>query len=346
MKAIQWAIVVASTTAVVATSASCLDPTEITLSVTTDVRCSDTKGAAFSGGSSPSAVEGANPNATTLRCQDGQIGTLVATPSGSKDTDAAFVVTLGVDRPVRECTPANHYHGCIVQRRAIRYTKHKPIELPIVMRLACKDVECDVDSTCARNGKCVPARVDGERCANGSCFPEGDPPGVDAGGGDPDGATTGDGGATTDGSSDARTDAAVDAGFVVPPLPSAGQIYCPPVSNGCSNNGTTPCCWARDGSGGTCSAPCMVVETHSHLSCTRKVDCSAMGPDFFCCGGVDAPPGGPARLVGSYCTNACSLKRVVCVADADCPAGGLCNTTSQLFAPTGIFGLCGTAVAF
>ena len=78
------AVVLAAAAIVVVTSASCLDPTEITLSATTDAPCAGTKGAAFAGGAT-SNVETARPNTTTTHCEGGSIGTLVATPTGSKD---------------------------------------------------------------------------------------------------------------------------------------------------------------------------------------------------------------------------------------------------------------------
>src|SRR4051812_13972515 len=101
---------------VMVSSVACLDPTEITVDIATDVKCEDTKGTSIAGGK-PGTIELSSPTTTTRDCDNGRIGTLVSTPSDSKDVDAAFLVALGVDRPVSECTADNHFQGCIVQRR-------------------------------------------------------------------------------------------------------------------------------------------------------------------------------------------------------------------------------------
>ena len=109
----------------------------------------------------------------------------------------AFLVVMGIDVPDSECTAANAFKGCIVQRRSLSYVAHTPLDLPIAMLLICKDKVCDVNSTCARSGKCVPAEVrDPERCSTSECYPDGDGPAPKPGedGGAADGPGTGDGG--------------------------------------------------------------------------------------------------------------------------------------------------------
>lgn len=341
--------------------ASCLDPTEITLEVTTDVRCEDTKGTTFTGGPNGETTERASPSTATDRCINGEVGTLVSTPSGDKDTGAAFVVVLGVDRPASECTAANNFKGCVVQRRALRYVKHKPITLPIKMWLVCKDVACDAKSTCARNGKCVPAQIDdAESCADSGCYPEGDKPGVpsaEAGAADApaDGA---DGGPITDGGP--MKDADADAGIVVPPPPPPGTLYCPPVEAGCAQ--LTTCCWGRGGGGGHCGPPCSDAAPEIPMQCDRRSDC--MNPSDYCCGTVmstvsmnfsggpssnlvpdAAAEGGVGRTLSNTACNAFpspSCGTVVCVTNGDCPPGSpTCHKDSDLWTPAGIFGECG-----
>jgi hypothetical protein len=361
MRALRTAVICAALGVVAVSFVSCLDPTEITLAVSTDVRCEDTKGTSFTGGAM-GTIEGTQPNTTTSACTGGgEIGTLVATPNDSKDTGASFLIAMGVDRPVNECTPQNHYKGCVVQRRSIRYVKHKPINLPVKMWLVCKDVECDKDSTCARNGKCVPANiVDAEACASGDCYPTGDSPDVPpAEAGAETGPGKGDGGPITDGGP--LKDADADAPFVVPPPPEAGTLFCPPVMAGCSSGNA--CCWSRAGLGGRCDMPCLAPEIM--LSCDRKSDCT-LGD--YCCGFVAdsigngvlasyrppsqnfadsgiSPDGGPGTrtlqsascgpLGGGLCST------VICTTNADCPpAMPTCNLGSMLFTPMGVLGEC------
>ncbi len=334
------------------TGVSCLDPTQITVVVSTDVRCEDTKGTSFVGGR-PGGLDLDTPATSTTDCAQGRIGTLVSTPSGDKNADAAFAVVMGVDRPVSECTSADHFKGCIVQRRLLRYIRHTPLELPVTMWLVCKDVECGPDTTCARSGKCVPARIgDPSRCAEGPCLPEGEElfvPGGDRPVGD--GATD----SPEDRSAPDGTllDSPVDGPLVVPPA-KPGSLYCPPVADGCAAGGV--CCFSHSGSGGRCSSPCTAAETT--MRCNRKSDC---GGSDFCCGSVTdgfaiarRPPGpdaldgatpdaaiGTRVLTSTSCSPAVCAGPWICSQPADCPPPFVtCDKTSGLFTPSGIFGEC------
>ena len=154
---------------IAASVASCLDPTQITLDVRTDVRCELVRGLTIVGGR-PGAVEGAPPTTETTRClPSGEIGTLVATPKETKSDNVAFKVVMGVDRPVADCKSEDGYKGCIIQRRQVAFVPRTPITLPVYMLLVCVGVPCDENSTCAANGKCVPAKItDPERCVRPS----------------------------------------------------------------------------------------------------------------------------------------------------------------------------------
>ncbi len=299
-------------------------------------------------------------------------------PSASKDSDAAFLVVTGVDRPVSECTPANDYEGCIVQRRLIHYVKHTPLNLPITMWLVCKNVKCNVDSTCARTGKCVSARIeDPEACAGGDCYPEGDKPPAP---GDEAGATDGptEDGPTEDGPigdggpGDAKPDSITDANkpdaVVIPPLPPGNNLFCPPLEAGCAPAGV--CCYSRTGSGGMCGPPACNGEQIT-MHCSRKADCPGAGE--FCCGALGAvadpiqvelaqQPGKPANqlvqtpvpvgsgLVSTSCAATCpstTTGRWVCVVGegGNCPAGLTCQNDPSAFYQPSAFGTLLAAVA-
>jgi hypothetical protein len=355
-----------SALAVIATSAACLDPTEITVDIATDVKCEDTKGTSIVGGR-PGSIELASPTTMTRDCDNGRIGTLVSTPPDSKDVDAAFLVVLGVDRPVSECTADNHFQGCIVQRRLIHYIKHTPLNLPVTMWLVCKDVECGPETTCARNGKCVSARIpDPASCASSPCFIEGDGPfvpGVDGG------TDTGTDSRVADAGADSPRvgDADADAPIVVDPPPPGNRLYCPNYPNNCNIGGT--CCFSHSGSGGVCDPPSCDPAANTVMRCNRKSDCAL--PTDFCCGTVVAAldiagggkpvlshgPGlvpeaslndassGTRTLTSTACQTApgACVGSWICTTLADCPSGmgfNLCDTTSTLFNPLGTFGEC------
>ena len=355
-----------SSLAVLATSASCLDPTQITVDMSTDVKCSDAKGTAIAGGV-PGTLDVATPTTMTGDCTNGHIGTLVSTPSGSKDTDAAFLVVLGVDRPVSECTPANKFDGCIVQRRLIHYVKHTPLNLPITMWLVCKDVKCDSQSTCARSGKCVSARIeDPEDCARAGCFPRGDEPPAPGEDGGPIGeaglgeAGLGDADASEGGPIDAGKDSSInDAAIDGPPtaLPGQlqGQLYCPPVPSSCPPQDL--CCFTSLTGQGSCSNTGNCPSDDAAMKCTvAEKDCTTGGE--FCCGviaaGTVVVPGLPSvnaasfgtpsangakqfqvgsgeQLTSTSCQPMCPLGPWICFTPADCPPTTTCLQDTNVF---------------
>lgn len=321
---------------------ACLDPTQITLNVKTDVPCASSKGVAFTGGK-PGAVERAPSSTVTMDCNAGDIGTLVATPTDDKDVAAAFLVVQGVDRPVAECAAAG-FKGCIVQRRILRYLSHTPLTLPIQMHLVCKDQACGEFETCNRYRQCVSATIASpDQCADGECWPEGD----GREGGNTGDASTVDGptgdGANTDGSSDGpKTDAGKDV--FQPPL---GKLYCPTASDPeavCSAGSI--CCWSRTGAYGQCVAGTTCPGTEMPMACNREEDC---GGGRRCCGravAVVPPPPPLQELPSADCktpgVDPCSLW--LCLADDDCPTANAlpmhCERKNAHFTPQDTMGEC------
>ncbi|MBM4362446.1 MAG: hypothetical protein FJ104_07175, partial [Deltaproteobacteria bacterium] len=213
-----------------AAAASCREPTQVTVSLTTDLACTELAGASITPGKLGGFDEA--PIATSTRaCKEAsplrQIGTIVLFPSGESDSSFALQVVAGVDVPVESCTPPD-YRGCIVARRAMRYAPHTPLELPIVLREICKDVVCDPASTCVQGG-CVTATVpDPEDCPGGRCTEEQL--------GDPVKPTPREGGAP-DGEPDSGPPADSGAGGTSPvPAPDAA----PPTDGGSGGTGGGP----------------------------------------------------------------------------------------------------------
>ena len=181
---------VISVAAVVATIASCRDPTEITIVVTTDAKCSDLEGTSIAVGQLGDALENKPPAAVSSQCDSstGRVATLVVVPSGSRDDEIAFRIVAGVGKAVGDCT-APFGPGCIVARRALHFIPHTPLYVPVHLAVSCAGVPCSATSTC-QNGRCVDSRIDGAQCESpaGCELPDGGASPVDGGAPPLDGA--------------------------------------------------------------------------------------------------------------------------------------------------------------
>lgn len=137
---------------------SCREPTEITLQVHTNLPCKKDSGnwygVAVYVGKPGAALEHAAPTLETDACEpNGRIGSLVVVPSGSKSEELGVRVVAGLSRKPDDCA-AKGYQGCIVARRALRFTPHTPLDLDIALDADCVDVGCDPTHTCLTGG-CV-----------------------------------------------------------------------------------------------------------------------------------------------------------------------------------------------
>lgn len=162
MKSLGSIRVAAAVVVAMSMTSSCLDPTEIVLELSTNVPCNvvEANGVAIAIGA-PGDDDSGVATATSM-CANGDIGTLVVVPSTGNGPEVGIRVMLGVDASTCE-GPA--YSGCIVERRALRYTPHMPLMLPISLDQSCVGVPCDPNSTCV-NGGCVDA---GTTCTGGVC---------------------------------------------------------------------------------------------------------------------------------------------------------------------------------
>ncbi|HEX8793613.1 MAG TPA: hypothetical protein VF765_21870 [Polyangiaceae bacterium] len=189
------------------TPLACLDPTDITLQLDTDVPCSSLQGVTITVGSSGD-YETKAPTTETHSCSpDGTIGSLVLVPSGNKDAEVAIRVVAGDGQTADSCQPPGYGSGCIVARRILHYLPHTPLTLPVSMRKACAGVPCAPDQTCV-DGVCKSAIVPNPGdCTSPSGCSEGTLGSVDGGmvseGGTDSGPDAQD--ATTDGPSESGT---------------------------------------------------------------------------------------------------------------------------------------------
>lgn len=136
----------------------CLDPTEVTVSITTDARCNEVSGTALSVGRI-GHTERTRADATTTRCEgEGDLGTMVLVPGADEDAPFAVKVVTSLGGDVTKCLPPVYGPTCVVARRSLSFVSGEPLELPIVMSAACAGVRCPENQTC----------IDGV-CADASC---------------------------------------------------------------------------------------------------------------------------------------------------------------------------------
>jgi len=154
--------------------ASCLDPTEIEVFVSTDFLCDDVTqhGVAIAVGKPGDDTNA--PAGSTHDCNstDGGIGSLTVTPHDI-DGVVGIRVMLGIDASVDSCNAGNKFAGCLVARRSLGFIPHRPLVLPIELQSSCIGQVCDPSSTCF-NGACVDAGV---TCEGTTCdLPDSGPP--------------------------------------------------------------------------------------------------------------------------------------------------------------------------
>jgi hypothetical protein len=140
--------------------ASCRDATQITLHVHTDVPCAseDTwQGVAVYVGSPGEDTERTSATLVTRSCDErGVVGSLVVTPSGDKNGELGLRVVAGIRHAPEKCLE-NDYEGCVVTRRALRFSPHESLDLDIELAADCVSIGCDATHSCVA-GRCVDAR--------------------------------------------------------------------------------------------------------------------------------------------------------------------------------------------
>lgn len=145
-------------------AAACREPTEITISITTDVPCNEVAlagGVAIRVGTSASVESNASSAVVAPDCKAGAIGTLAIVPSKSVDDQVAIEVAVASrSNPALpfiksvDCDSQNP-GNCIIAKRVLRYIPHTALDLPIHLSLKCAGVKCaNANETCV-DGVCV-----------------------------------------------------------------------------------------------------------------------------------------------------------------------------------------------
>jgi hypothetical protein len=151
--------------------ASCRDPTEVTLVLTTDVPCTMLNETSITIAQPNEDVESKPPVTLTNLCDptgsgDHTIGTFVVIPNstGSSEAFSVRVVSAVYKKLAKDCVASDQYTGCIIARRELAFVPHTPLTLPIAMRLDCLDVPCMPGQSCVL-GSCKSDVVDPPKCA-------------------------------------------------------------------------------------------------------------------------------------------------------------------------------------
>ena len=175
-----WVAAGATTLVLIVLLASCREPTELTLELSTDLSCAELGDTSVYVGT---AAELARPlteltaAAVTHGCmggKEGRIGSIVVLPSGSDDE--RFSVRVVTGRAGANCA-TDLRSGCIEARRSLGFVPHTPLFLPLSLSKTCENVLCENASDTCVDGRCVSSV---SNCDTGGCTP----PILDAGFGD------------------------------------------------------------------------------------------------------------------------------------------------------------------
>lgn len=252
---------------------SCAAPTQIILHIHTDIPCSDARwqGIAIAVGEPDERFEKKAPASSSLGCgPNGDLGTIVLTPSGAKNAEVGLRVVAGLDRQPEECE-SHGYQGCVVARRVLRFDRQDTVHVDVLLAGSCIDFGCDSGRTC----------IDGA-CQLLSLVPNA-----------PVDEPSGGGGSGNAGSGN----------------PGAGKVRCGDNGALCSTTGDV-CCLTVDRTAQTSTGTCQAAATCSNivLSCDDPSDCpnevSPSGQPSVCrliyrYEGVDR--GRPTSVSGSTC---------------------------------------------
>jgi N-acetylneuraminic acid mutarotase len=134
---------------------ACRGATEITFTITTDLDCSAVKDTSFAVGDL-TGIDTRPASTTSTQCDPAthRLGSVVVIPSGSNGADVAVRVITGVSISADQCLTNKFVGGCVVARRELHFLPHTPLDVPIKIESACRDVPCSPSQTCLA-GVCV-----------------------------------------------------------------------------------------------------------------------------------------------------------------------------------------------
>ena len=131
-------------------AASCRDPTQITVRVTTDLACNPTPGGLAKAWIASAGTEVEAPSCTPQTPYN-YIGTIVIVPGPAGDDAKVDVTVVGSVNAASNdtCLSSKQNVGdCLVVHRRLSFIPHAPLSLPIRLDSRCLNVQCKDTQTC------------------------------------------------------------------------------------------------------------------------------------------------------------------------------------------------------
>ncbi len=160
--------------AVLATASCAKDPTEVVVTVYSDVPC-DGLASVAAGPVGELGDRPASAVSTVCDASTGSRGALVLVPKSSDSGELAVEVRIRTDQgQPDDCVASNNYKGCIVSRRILNYIPGRTVHMRMDLRNPCLDTPCSQTTTCVAEGvskACITAQIDPNKCS-GDCTDE------------------------------------------------------------------------------------------------------------------------------------------------------------------------------
>ena len=145
-------------------------PTEVVVTVFSDLPCESSSVAAVAVGT-PGELGDRILSGTSTTCSpDGSRGDVVVVPKGDQSAEFAIEVRISADPSVDigDCVAAKGYQNCIVARRILSFLPERTVRLRVDLRNPCVSTACNQATTCVAQGttkSCHEAQIDVKQCA-------------------------------------------------------------------------------------------------------------------------------------------------------------------------------------
>ncbi len=206
MEAVRPAVRHRAALAALFAATACLDPTQATIEITTDIACGGpghepaTLFDVVVSAGVPGSALGEAVQTISDHCEGGDIGSVVVVPRAGEPRASVLVVGGIGSTNAEACLPfargeVDQAPECVVARRTVAFVDHTPLRVPVRLFAACAGVRCAEDRTCVPGAPldetglpCVSAEVE---CRGAVCTVGG---GGEVGGGGVGGGGVGGGG--------------------------------------------------------------------------------------------------------------------------------------------------------
>ena len=145
-------------------------PTEVVVTVFSDLPCESSSVAAIAIGAPGELGDRILSGTSTICSPDGSRGDIVVVPRGDPGAEFALEVRISADPQVSiaDCVAAKGYEHCIVARRILSFLPEKTVRLRVDLKNPCISTACNQATTCVAQGttkSCHEAQIDVTQCA-------------------------------------------------------------------------------------------------------------------------------------------------------------------------------------